>query len=100
MPSPTVDNGREATGRFAAGNTFARGNPHAKAVQELRSALIAAVTPEDVQEIITSLVKAAKGGDTIAAREVLDRTLGKPSQTEVLQRVEALEAILAERNRA
>ena len=30
-------------------------------------------------------------GDTVAAREVLDRTIGKPGQTELLQRVEELE---------
>jgi ferritin-like protein len=65
-------------------------------VAELRNALLGAVTPEDVEQIIAAIVKAAKKGDVVAAREVLDRTVGKPSQTEILQRLEALEAAVQE----
>lgn len=91
QPSPTGDNGRDNNGRFAAGNHLAKGNPHAKRVNELRTALLEAVTPNDVRKIVTAMVKAAKAGDTVAAREVLDRTIGKAVQTELLQRVEELE---------
>ncbi len=80
-PSPPDDNGREtATGRFAAGNTFGEGNPHHKRVAELRSALLDAISPEDLRAIVEQLVQKAKSGDVVAAREVLDRALGKPSQ--------------------
>ncbi len=80
-PSPPDDNGRDAaTGRFAAGNTFGEGNPHHKRVAELRSALLDAISPEDLRAIVEQLVQKAKSGDVAAAREVLDRALGKPSQ--------------------
>ncbi len=80
-PSPPDDNGREAaTGRFAAGNTFGQGNPHHRRVAELRSALLDAISPEDLRAIVEQLVQKAKAGDVAAAREVLDRIFGKASQ--------------------
>jgi hypothetical protein len=39
---------------------------------------MAAVTPEDVEEITRKLVESAKQGDVVAIRELLDRTIGKP----------------------
>lgn len=95
MPLPAESNGsngRDNSGRFAKGNSFGRGNPQAKRAQALRSALFAAVTEEDVKAIVRKLVQEAKDGDTVAAREVLDRTIGKAAQTELLQRVETLES--------
>jgi hypothetical protein len=97
QPSPTDDNGRHPNGRFGPGNRFASGNPHARKVAALRTALMNAVTEEDLQKIVAALVEAAKGGDIHAAREILDRVLGKPTQTDLLQRVEALEILLADR---
>ena len=83
-PSPTEDNGRDGGGRFAMGNRCAVGNPHAKRVAELRAALLAAVTPEDIEEIARVLVKKSKGGDLVAIRELLDRTIGKSPAPVVL----------------
>lgn len=40
----------------------------------------AAVTDVDIREIVQALVRRAKTGDIIAARELLDRLLGKASQ--------------------
>ena len=57
----------------------------------LRRALLEAVTPEALAEIVAALVKRAKGGDVVAAREILDRTLGKSAPAELLQRIEELE---------
>ncbi len=67
--------------RPAAGNTFGEENPHHKRVAELRSALLDAISPEDLRAIVTKLVQQAKQGDVQAAREVLDRCLGKSVQS-------------------
>jgi len=40
------------------------GGPHAAPVAELRAAIFATVTPEDIDAIIRVLVHRAKGGDT------------------------------------
>jgi len=93
-PSLTDSNGRDGTGRFAAGNHIAKGNPFTKRVNELRAALMEAVTPDDLRAIAAALVKAAKAGDVVAARELLNRTIGTPSQTDLQQRIEALEALV------
>ncbi len=91
MPSPAESNGRDSSGRFAAGNKHGRGNPLAQQAQKLRVALLGAVTEEDIEAIIARLIESAKAGDVVAAREVLDRTIGKASQKELLQRIEELE---------
>lgn len=97
QPLPNGGNGRpqrDTRGRFVC---FAGpGNPNGKAVAELRSAMLRAVKAGDVEAIIAKMIEAAKNGDTVAAREVLDRTIGKPSQTDVLQRLEALEHLFSE----
>lgn len=90
----TQDTERTPDGRFAPGNTQARGNPFAKRVGELRAALLEAVTPEDIREIIRGMVAQAKAGDVTAAREVLLRVLGKPLEADILERLEALEEAL------
>ena len=93
LPSP---NGRDGRGRFAPGWRGGPGNPHAKRVGELRSALLAAVTPEDMATIVGKLVELAKAGDVRAIREVMDRTLGKPIEADLIERLEQLEAIAGE----
>ena len=90
-PKPNGLNGRDHNGRFAAGNPGGPGNPHARKVASLRNALLDAVSEDDLRKIIAALLTAALKGDTVAAREILDRTIGKPVQTEILQRVEDLE---------
>jgi hypothetical protein len=96
-PSTNGDYGRDQSGRFVPGNKLGRGNPFNQRACELRSALMEAVTADDVAKIIAAIVKLAKAGDVVAAREILDRTIGKPAQTELLQRVEALESLILER---
>jgi hypothetical protein len=68
-------------------------------VQKLRAALLRSVTPDDLCAIVAALVSAAKAGDVAAAREVLDRTIGKSVPMDLLQRVEALEQRLSARER-
>ncbi len=90
--------GRAANGRFTVGNPGGPGNPHIKRVSHLRAMLMAAVTDEDLQAIARMLIDKAKDGDMPAIRELLDRTIGKPAQTDLLERIEALEAIISNYN--
>lgn len=82
---------RDASGRFVQGNAGGPGNPHAKRVGELRTALLDTVTPEDMQAVVKALVEAAKGGDVAAARVLFERTLGRPVEADLIERLEALE---------
>lgn len=66
-------------GQFARGNPGGPGNPFARYVGQLRSAMIAAVQPEDLQHIIRVLIALAVAGDLAAARLVLQYTVGKPA---------------------
>ncbi len=77
MPSPNGANGRDATGRFAKGWKGGPGNPHARRVAQIRSVLMSAVSDDDLVQMLRALVEKAKAGDVMAAREVLDRLLGK-----------------------
>ncbi len=78
-PSTNGANGRDGRGRFTTGNAGGPGNPHARKVGRLRSRLVECVTADDLREVVRKLVAMAKGGDLAAIREVLDRTIGKPT---------------------
>ena len=93
-PTPNGDNGRDAKGRFTAGNAGGPGNPHAHTVARFRRALLDAVTDEDFTAIAQKLVEQSKAGDIASIRELLNRTLGKPSEADVLERLERLESII------
>ncbi len=97
-PTPNGDNGRDDRGRFTTGNAGGPGNPYAQQVGRLRSALMSAVTEDDIKVIIEALVKKAKKGDITAARVLFDRLLGKPLEADILERIEALEATVNERH--
>lgn len=75
---------RAPDGRFLPGNSAGRGNPLNKRVQMLRNALLAAVTEEDVAEVVQVLLGKAKAGKVPAIRELLDRLLGKAPQSVAL----------------
>ena len=49
---------------------------------------MAAVTPEDMQTVIMMLITKARGGSIAAAKELLDRTLGKPTQEIIVEQQE------------
>jgi len=91
MTDPNGANGRDANGRFAKGNPGGPGPAFPRRVAELRAAILDAVTPADVVDVIRALVKAAKGGDVAAAKVFLDRLLGTPLAVDVLDRIERLE---------
>ncbi|MEX0774744.1 MAG: hypothetical protein WD042_03410 [Phycisphaeraceae bacterium] len=99
-PSPNGPNGGArdpATGRFQPGWKGGPGNPYAKKVAALRSALIGALAPKDMAAIVKALIAKAKEGDVPAIRELLDRTLGKPQEADLIERIEQLENDLKER---
>ncbi len=81
-PSPNgpIGEGRDkSTGRFLPGNPGGPGNPFARKVARLRSALLEAVTETDVAAVGRKLVSLALEGDTAAAKLVLDYLLGGPA---------------------
>jgi hypothetical protein len=77
--APGEDNGRDARGRFAAGNKFGPGNPFARKVAALRTALIETVTEEDMRFIAEQLVVTARLGDMAAIKLLFQYVLGKPA---------------------
>jgi hypothetical protein len=91
-PSP---NGRDRCGRFAPGNPGGPGNPAGGKAEQLRHALLNAVSETDIRDIVAALVASAKVGEIAAAREVLNRVMGRPTDADTLARIERLEALLA-----
>jgi hypothetical protein len=74
----TTDAGREANGRFANGNPGGCGNPFARKVAGLRTAMVAAVSDEDIGAITTRLVRDARDGDKTATKLLFQYVIGKP----------------------
>src|SRR5262249_55014346 len=60
------NNGRDSTGRFAAGNAGGPGRPRRAVEREFLSALSDAISLEDWQDIVKTAVAAAKQGDSRA----------------------------------
>jgi hypothetical protein len=95
-PLPNGGNGQRQTGgRFAPGNPGGPGNPYARQVAALRAALLNAVTPDDMAAIVARLIADAKAGSVASAREVIERTLGKPQEADLIERIERIETLLA-----
>ena len=69
----------------------ARTNCKTKNLSQLRSALIEAVTPEDVTAIARKMIEMATAGDIQAIREVLLRVLGRPQEADLIERLEKIE---------
>lgn len=93
-PSTHGGDGRSAGGRFTAGNKLGRGNPLAGRAAKIRAVLLRKLTPAQAGAIADQLIAKAVKGDLAAIRELLDRTIGKPAQAELLERIEALEQAL------
>lgn len=101
QPSPNGTNGRDEGGRFTKGNPGGPGNPHAKRIGQLRSALLEAVTDDDWRAVVRKLIDDAIAGDKAARAELLDRVLGRPIEADLLERIEQLEeALLAQKGRS
>src|SRR5579871_1115768 len=71
--------GRDAEGRFAAGNKFAVGNPFARRMATLRSAMLEAVTENDLKACVRKMVELAKSGDVAACKLLMEYVVGRPA---------------------
>jgi hypothetical protein len=69
--------GNHAGQQFAPGNKAARGNPHYRAMAELRRTVLRVLTQHRLEELLESLYKRALGGDVPAAKLLLAYALGK-----------------------
>lgn len=74
------NNGRDVRGLFQPGNTLAKGNPGNRRMAELRRTLLDCATDADIRALYDSLMESARGGDTAAARVLLEYLIGKPAQ--------------------
>ena len=70
-------NGRDKKGRFSKGCKGGPGNPYVRRLAEYRKAINDAVTPEDIRYIVKKIVVLAKSGSLVAAKELLDRAIGR-----------------------
>ncbi len=95
-PTRNGSDGRDERGRFAPGNPGGPGNPHAKQTGKLRSAMLKAVTEKDMRAVVMKLVELAKSGNVPAAKEVLDRCLGRPVEADLIERLDQVEELLKE----
>ncbi len=79
------DDRHPASGRFLPGNQAAVGRRSGIAERSaaLREALFRAVKPKDLEAVVAKLVELAQGGDVAAARELLNRMVGKAVETVV-----------------
>ncbi len=93
-PSRHGSDGRDERGRVAPGNSGGPGNPHAKQTGKLRSAMLKAVTEKDMRDVVMKLVELAKSGNVPAAKEVLDRCLGRPVEADLIERLDQVEELL------
>jgi hypothetical protein len=75
----TREASREPNGRFAvsdAGNSI---NPYARRVAGLRTAMLAAVSDDDMQAITARLVREARDGNNTSTKLLLQYVVGKPA---------------------
>src|SRR4029077_4070264 len=76
--STTSTEGRNVSGRFAAGNPGGPGNPFARKTAALRAYLINHVSERDMQDILDILLLNAKGGHLPTIKFLFSYVLGKP----------------------
>ncbi len=83
LPAPSANpvSGRDSLGRFTKGNKGGPGNPFARQVAQMRSALCQAVTREDIQAVARWLLARAKEGDLAAIKLLFAYTIGRPVET-------------------
>jgi hypothetical protein len=91
--------GRDACARFApdnAGGTGAIAHERTERAREFRQALHAAVSPKDIAAVGRALVEQATIGDVRAARELLDRIIGRTMLAQAADQIPAASLPMAE----
>jgi hypothetical protein len=86
---------RNERGQFVVGNPGGPGNPHVASLAKNRAALLAAVTEDDLREILRAMIDAAIDGDVAAAKLVLERVCGRSEQSSTSGPSVAVQNILA-----
>ena len=90
-------NGRDQRGRWAAGNRGGKGNPYSKRVNRLRAMLFRVCDPVEMQAAILEALRQARGnpeagikGDTGITFALWDRMVGRPTDTDIRNPLDAL----------
>jgi len=101
-PSANGTNGNgkahDQRGHFTERNPGGPSNPFGRQVATLRAALVAAVTPQDVQEVMAAMAVQAKKGNVAAARLYLAYSAGKPTDAPNPDQMDAEEWQLRQQN--
>ncbi len=91
-PSPAETNGasigRDARGKFVAGNSIGKGNPFGRAVNELRREMLEEAgsgDPPRLRRVVMKLYDLAEAGDVAAAKLCVEHAIGRPVQTNVIE---------------
>lgn len=96
--------GRNGKGQFAVGNPGGPGNPSAGQVAKHRAKFYAALRDDDVERALTVIRTimdddSARPSDRLAAaKELLDRVVGRVAEQDMLDRVASLEQLLSDRS--
>jgi hypothetical protein len=98
-PQPAAGTGRDANGRFTAGNKYGPGNPFARQTAELRKVLLEVVTPEEMRQVAFTLLLLAKTGKLEAIKLLFQYVLGKPGAAVDPDRLEVEEWKLAQESK-
>ncbi len=92
---------RDAAGKFAKGNPGGPGNPNAAKANEYRRQSLDAFRSSDIDLAVRTIRRilrseTSKDADKLAAvRELLNRTIGTPVASGLIERIEVLENIIA-----
>ena len=78
----TSNANHKPNGDFAKGNTASVGRQQGSQVtaNKFKLAFQAAISETDIQDIAKAMLIKARAGDVKAAKEVMDRCMGKPEQ--------------------
>lgn len=88
------ESGRKKDGTFGPGHKFARGSPYARKVKALRAQIVRFLDRGKIWDIAEMLfTEAIEKKNVIAAKELLDRGLGKATQPVELNDNETLSAV-------
>jgi hypothetical protein len=98
---------RDGNGRFKPGHRLpGPGNPNLMELNRHRAAMLSGVKDRDIKramKVMVEIMDDEKGKPTdrlAAAKALLDRVLGTPASSEILERIEALEQLVLERQAA